>query len=252
MSLYNMLFGMNPNSDLILALLGLKKNDIERYRNCGIDFENQQIYIYTRTGGANREEYLNELLVNNPNYKYDEDDDFDSTYATYYFNFPKDLKEEIMCLKDICQFGIPAKLIQYVVGILNREPNESDKYTAIYESQYKLVDDLKKTMDAIVWNGHTVVPLSDSGMQRLLEAAEKNDGKFIAYWGIKPYQIEVKTNTSRWSFDVKRPDLEQDKSRVFIDQPKNWQVDEEWWNRWQQKFENKYPKAIQEIRESLK
>lgn len=90
MSLYNMIFGKNPNTKDILALLGLEETDIERFRDCYIDGD--EICIYTRTGGANREHYHNKVLTSHPNYKYDADDDYDCTYATYYFSLPA--KEE--------------------------------------------------------------------------------------------------------------------------------------------------------------
>lgn len=95
MSLYNMLFGKNSNTESILNSLGLKEYDVERFRDCRIDSDKQEIWIYTRTGGGNRDYYPNELLTSNQNYKYDEDDDFDSTYATYYFNYPEELLNEI-------------------------------------------------------------------------------------------------------------------------------------------------------------
>lgn len=88
MSLYNMLFGMNPDTDKILSVLSLDKDEIERFRDCGVNEAKGQIWIYTRTGGGNREDYPNEILTSHPNYLYDEDDDFDSTYATYYFSIP--------------------------------------------------------------------------------------------------------------------------------------------------------------------
>jgi beta-lactamase class A len=121
MSFYNLLFGVNPHTDIILALIGLKKCDIERFRNCGIDFNNKKIWVYTRTGGGNREDYPNILLTTNPYYLYDEDDDFDTTYATFYFRFPQDIEEDIMALKDPCKYGISGKLISWVLKTLNLE-----------------------------------------------------------------------------------------------------------------------------------
>lgn len=88
MSFYNMLFGINPDYKKILSLLDLKEEDIERFRDCGL--KDGRIYIYTRTGGDNRECFPNEILTSNPHYLYDENDDFDSTYATYYFSIPED------------------------------------------------------------------------------------------------------------------------------------------------------------------
>lgn len=86
MSLYNALFGKNPDTATILASLGLEEKDVERFRDCGIT--DRYIYIYTRTGGVNRAGYRNEKLTSNPYYIYDHDDPFYNTYATYIFRIP--------------------------------------------------------------------------------------------------------------------------------------------------------------------
>ena len=87
MTMYNMLFGKNPDTKDILAVIGLKEGYIERFRDCWV--EDDEICVLTRTGGGNREDFPNEILTSNPYYIYDEDDDFDSTYATYHFSIPK-------------------------------------------------------------------------------------------------------------------------------------------------------------------
>ena len=95
MSLYNALFGENPNSDLLLFTLGLSREDCGRYRDCYLD--NDKIVIYTRNGGGNRDEYyyIFEELSEHPNYISDEDDYFDCTYARIYFSFPERFKAEL-------------------------------------------------------------------------------------------------------------------------------------------------------------
>ena len=91
MSLYNMIFGKNPDTKDILASIGLTEGDIERFRDCFI--EDGEIVILTRTGGLNREDFKNKALTSNPHYLYDRDYDFDSTYAYYHFSVPTgDLK----------------------------------------------------------------------------------------------------------------------------------------------------------------
>lgn len=90
MSLYNMLFGKNPQTNDILNIIGLNEGVIERFRDCWVDEEKDEICVLTRTGGGNREYYQNEELISSPYYKYDEDDDFDSTYALYHFIIPKE------------------------------------------------------------------------------------------------------------------------------------------------------------------
>lgn len=99
MSLYNLVHGRNPLSSLVLASLG--NPDVPRYRDAWLD--DGCLAIYTRTGGGNRDMYeiggdyqveynpdgpFNDDLRAIPGFIRDEDDDFDSTYATFYFNIP--------------------------------------------------------------------------------------------------------------------------------------------------------------------
>jgi len=99
--MYNILFGRNPHAKLILATLGLTEKDIGRFRDAFVS--EGKIAIYTRLGGNNRQcwcaneeehqqgwcgETYVKRLQSHPNYLYDEDDDFDNTYATFYFSLP--------------------------------------------------------------------------------------------------------------------------------------------------------------------
>ena len=86
MTMYNMLFGKNADTKSILATIGLKEGYIERFRDCWID--GNEICILTRTGGWTREDFPNVILTSNSYYMYDEDDDFDRTYAIYHFRIP--------------------------------------------------------------------------------------------------------------------------------------------------------------------
>lgn len=89
MSLYNMTQGVNLATFIILPMLGEKHySEYPRFRNCFIS-EGNKICIYTRVGGNNRNCGLGEEdLYNHPNYIGTEDDEFDSTYAKYYFSVP--------------------------------------------------------------------------------------------------------------------------------------------------------------------
>lgn len=103
MSLYNMLFGESPLSDILLKMLGLTRADTGRFRDCYITKwggpsegdKTPRIAIYTRNGGGNREDYqhVTDALQAHPNYLDDFDDDFDCTYATYIFSVPEKYKE---------------------------------------------------------------------------------------------------------------------------------------------------------------
>lgn len=106
MSMYSMIFGESEVADSLLGLLGLAKSDFYRYRDCYLaDGPNgrKRIAVYTRGGGGNREcfcengdaEHSDDCVVpkqesnrSHPLYDSDEDDEFDCTYATFYFRVP--------------------------------------------------------------------------------------------------------------------------------------------------------------------
>lgn len=117
-NLYNIMHGENQFANVLLFSLGFtSKDQIPRYRDCW--FDGEFIVVYTRTGGGNRlfydseescrENYpadfmsvehespkgpWNSDLRNNNNYVKD-CDDFDATYAKFYFSIPESLKEII-------------------------------------------------------------------------------------------------------------------------------------------------------------
>jgi len=104
MSLYNQIFGTNPASDMLLAMLKFNNvNEIGRYRDVSLkrDLEaGLQVVIFTRMGGGNRENYEKEInfLKSKKGYVRDYDDEYDSTYANFVFEIPdkfKDLCEKV-------------------------------------------------------------------------------------------------------------------------------------------------------------
>ena len=99
MSLYNMINGVNPATFFILPMLGEKHPDnYPRFRDCFI--ENDEIHVYTRVGGGNRNcGFGEEELQSHPNYLRDFDDDYDCTYATYVFSVPNEFKPDFELIK---------------------------------------------------------------------------------------------------------------------------------------------------------
>lgn len=90
MSLYNMIFGSNSGADALFAMLKLTPDDFYRYRD--IYVTETHIVVHTRGGGGNREASDADYSYH-PLFDYDEDDDFDCTYANYYFKHPEPLHE---------------------------------------------------------------------------------------------------------------------------------------------------------------
>ena len=100
MSLYNALFGKNPNSDQLLNVLGKTQGDFGRFRDVFI--QDNYIVVHTRCGGGNREDYEHvfEDMSNHSWYSHNEDDDFDCTYANFYFRVPDEKTKTLIALMD--------------------------------------------------------------------------------------------------------------------------------------------------------
>lgn len=92
MSLYAAIMGENPAAGELLHLLGLNKADIPRYRDCWMTTQGDRKYIdlLTRTGGGNREHYLDEIdaLRRVAWFEYDFDDEADPTFMHFVYVMP--------------------------------------------------------------------------------------------------------------------------------------------------------------------
>lgn len=99
MSFYNMLNGVNPATFFILPMLGKHPDSYPRFRDCFIG-EDNNIHVFTRVGGGNRNEgFGEEKLYKHENFISTFDDDFDSTYGTYVFSVPEKWKNDFELIK---------------------------------------------------------------------------------------------------------------------------------------------------------
>jgi len=150
MSLYNALFGVNNLAPLVLNALNLTGNDVPRIRDAYLDIETDELVIYTRTGGGNRDYYenkdrriaeygdsniegpYNEDLQNRANYLRDEDDDYDSTYALFYFSIPEEFKPIFQTLKELnISGGNPQDKFQKLISDLESGKNTPETERAL-------------------------------------------------------------------------------------------------------------------------
>lgn len=122
MSFYNMLHGVNPFSKILLGLLGTDLDGVPRFRDCFLT--DKEIVVYTRTGGGNRDSYdnaesrmrnypdlytaeeakegpFNDDLRALPGFLRDDDDEYDTTYARFYFAVPEHGKRAVELLRDM-------------------------------------------------------------------------------------------------------------------------------------------------------
>jgi len=109
MSMYNMIFGMNPDSGKLLEILGKTQADFGRFRN--VYMEDGYIVVHTRNGGGNREDYEDvfDEMSEHPWYSHNEDDSFDCTYANIYFKIPEGADQTFIALQGLDEGAIPNK-----------------------------------------------------------------------------------------------------------------------------------------------
>lgn len=246
MSLYNMLFGMNSQSDLLLAVLGLKKHDVERFRDCSAESDGSQITIYTRTGGGNREAYPNLAMRKLATWSGSVDDDFDCTYCTDTFAVPEQWRADVAGLRDILKHGLRAEFCQHLAATLNREPTEADKESAAYDAEAAAL----KRLDHYMANGHTFVPLSDYAMEAALKLAEANGGSLRSCWGIAPIKIIVERDK------VVAPGAKDERERKKMRRIESrydyrWEMDEPYWAHCCELFGADFPLTMAKIAETV-
>ena len=118
MSLYNMVFGMNPDSNKLLEVLGKTQADFGRFRN--VYMEDGYIVVHTRNGGGNREDYEDvfDEMSTHPWDSHDADDDFDCTYANIYFKVPEGSEQTMMALRGLNEGENPSKQWAELFGMM--------------------------------------------------------------------------------------------------------------------------------------
>ena len=106
MSMYNMINGATPAVFFILPMLGKHPDEYPRFRDCFLnDGEhpeyNDHIHVYTRTGGGNRADYVeeNDAMRAMPGFVVDFDDSYDRTYASWVFEVPEHWKADYEAIK---------------------------------------------------------------------------------------------------------------------------------------------------------
>lgn len=245
MSFYNLLFGMNQETDVLLAVIGLKRVDVERLRDTYRSPDGKFIFVYTRTGGGNRESYPNLVMRKRPEWRGSVDDEFDSTYCTDTFEVPEQWREDVKNLGDITK-GLRAEFGQHIAATLNREPTDRDKAQAAYDAEAR---ELARTKHFLA-NGHTFVPLDDYAMETALEFAEKNGGRLLSCWGIMPIALTVKRDYHP-SPNAEDPYYAARLVRVEVGYDFRWTIDEQYWSHCQKRFTDKYPRAMAAIAEDI-
>lgn len=234
MSLYNMLFGRNGQTPLLLAVIGLRESDIERFRDVSAEGDGSEITVLTRTGGGNRDDFPNEIMRHRPEWLRTQDDSFDPTYCTDDFRVPDEWQRDVANLRDLLKHGIRPEFAQHLAATLQREPTEGDREAAARQAEAEALRRVPHTMA----NGHTFVPHSDAAMRVALQHAEQNGGAPRSCWWIAPLVLRVERDADRYGFDRVRVSSE-------------WQIDEAYWQRCQEQFGNEYPQAMARIAETV-
>ena len=144
MSLYNYLFGVNENADVLLGVIGFTMEDFGRFRDIFLNPEGTAITVLTRLGGDNRKEYKTYIsnARNNDLYIKDYDDDYDSTYAYFEFGIPE--KYQKMC-KNIA----PKEKRKSLHDMFENELKESKKPgTPAYDRMQNISNELLKMIES--------------------------------------------------------------------------------------------------------
>jgi hypothetical protein len=100
MSSFNMVAGTNKLAGMVLHALNLEHGQVPRFRDAYLDIDNParpMLVILTRTGGGNRQGYIedNKTLSGMDGFISDDDDSYDETFAHWRFDVPPNVEESI-------------------------------------------------------------------------------------------------------------------------------------------------------------
>lgn len=246
MSLYNMLFGQNPQADLLLAVIGLRTTDVQRFRDVHASDDGTSISVYTRTGGGNREGYPNLAMRSKAGWRGSVDDDYDSTYCTDEFAVPAEFVSDVIALRDVLHNGIRKEFAQHLGKTIGREPTDADKAQVATTVERQAISGTRH----ILANGHTFVPLDDGAMDLALGLAEANGGALLSCWGIMPLKITVATNVAAYP-NTRDEMMRKRMTRAEISHDPNWAIDAEYWAHCRELFLDKYPAAMAKIADEI-
>lgn len=123
MNLYNLMNGVNPATFVILPMLNRHPEEYPRFRDCWLN-EDEQIVVYTRVGGGNRNcGFGEEKLYQDPNFVKTYDDENDPTYGYYVFNVPEKWKTDF---ENIINGNKPSE--DYLKQMCKVYPKLADKF----------------------------------------------------------------------------------------------------------------------------
>jgi len=106
LSLYNQIMGLHSTCAATLAMLDVDQQLLQKIRFRDAQFHREieddgstedWLLIYTRTGGANRKAYKNQIydLTNHSLFVTDDDDERDSTFMNFWFSIPEDHEDDV-------------------------------------------------------------------------------------------------------------------------------------------------------------
>lgn len=146
MSLYNMLFGKNPFHKILLQALDISEGDVPRFRDCYLTEDGSKIAVYTRTGGGNRPDYEteNSWMQNVFGFISDCDDDFDCTYATFFYEIPEAFKPMIETLQNMGAEDNPQEKFQQLIADMDakKETPETKRALEVGRSIFEQMENL--------------------------------------------------------------------------------------------------------------
>lgn len=82
------------------TILGFEQGDIPRFRDAWIELDHDgtlMIAVYTRVGGNNRADYMEQIgkVEAHPLYRRTDNDTYDTTYTTFRFSWPGSMPEHL-------------------------------------------------------------------------------------------------------------------------------------------------------------
>lgn len=128
MSIYNDLFGFYPAADELLAVLGIDRSTIPRYRDCYLWRDSNRIVILTRTGGIYFDKWRErcEALRNTRGFLCAGSQPGNSSYVLFFYQVPAEYKVRALRLLRLYSARDPSGLWRQLIAKVTAPGAEKD------------------------------------------------------------------------------------------------------------------------------
>lgn len=235
-------YDLPPREDILLAVLGLRRYDIEALFNVANIPDGSRIRIRTRGGGENRPRVTNDAMRALPSWINSVDDPENPDFCIDVFNVAATWRTDITKLPTIVPDGMRPQFAAMIATTLNRMPTPDDEAGGGVDIEER--DFFTEQFEQVFGEDYLYAPRNDRAMAKFLALAEANAGHLKGPVQVLPLMIRTQAD-----FYAPADPVNLIRLRTWV--ARMWEIDDAYWTHCKTRWATTYPQAIALIETKL-